>query len=69
MMAGVFRIFLSNALYGFCDFAKEVTPSSCAKAVRPREHFYSNLPFLLERWMTSLVCLAAVIWVVTAAAL
>ena len=68
-MAGFFRIFLSNALYGFCDFAKEVTPSSCAKAVRARDHFYNILPFLLEGRMTSLVCLTAVIWVVTAAAL
>ena len=47
---------VSNSFYGFCDLAKDVTPSSRAKAVRPRDHFqYSILPFLLEEWMTSLV--------------
>ena len=52
----VFRIFLSNSFYSFSGFAKEVTPCSRAKIVIPREHLYSILPFLLEEWMTSLVC-------------
>ena len=42
-----------------------VLPS--AKIVIPRDHLYSVLLCLLEEWMTSLVCLVADIWVVTAA--
>ena len=34
IMMAFFRIFLSNAFYGFCDFAKEVTTSSRAKAAK-----------------------------------
>ena len=37
-MMPVFRIFLSNAFYGFSGFAKEVTPCSRAKIVIPRDH-------------------------------
>ena len=33
-MMAVFRIFLSNAFYGFSDFAEEVTPSGRAKAIK-----------------------------------
>ena len=43
-MRAVFRIFLSNAFYGFSDFAKEVTPCSRAKIVIPRDHLHSILP-------------------------
>jgi len=50
-MMAVFQIFLSNAVYGFSGFAKEVTPHSCAKTVIPRDH--------LEECMTSLVTLTA----------
>ena len=35
--------------------------SSRAKTVIPRDNLYSVLPFLLEEWMASLPCLAAVI--------
>ena len=40
------------------------TPCSRTKIVIPRVHLHQKLyilPFLLEEWMTSLVCLAAVI--------
>ena len=60
---GGFSDFLSTAFDGFSGFAKEVTPCSHAKTgVIPRDRLYSVLPFLLEECMTSLVCLAAVIW-------
>ena len=52
-------------LYGFSGFAKEVTPCSRAKTAIPRDNLYSVLPFLLEEWMTRLVCLADVIRVVS----
>ena len=55
-MMGVFQIFLPNAFYGSSGFAKEVTPCSHAKTVIAR-----------EECITSLVSLAAVIWVRTAA--
>ena len=46
-MRAVFRIVLSNAFYGFSDFAKELTPRSLAKTgVIPRDNKYSVLPFL-----------------------
>ena len=47
--------------YSFSGFAEEVTPCSRAKTVIPRDSLRSILPFLLEEWMTSLVCLADVI--------
>ena len=52
----VFQFVLSNSFYCFSGFANEVTPCSRAKIVIPREHLYSILPFLLEEWMTNLVC-------------
>ena len=65
-MMAVFRIFLSSAFCGFSGFDKEVTPHSRAKTgVIPRDHLNSVPPFLLEEWVTRLVNLAAVIWVVT----
>ena len=45
-------------IYGFSGFAKDFTPCSHAKTVIPRDHLQ------LEECMTSLVSLAAVIWVV-----
>ena len=60
-MMAVFWIFLSNTFYDFSGFGKEVAPCSHVKNVIPRDHFQ------LEEYMTSLVSLAAVIWVVTAA--
>ena len=57
---GGFRIFLRNAFYGFSGVAKEITPHSGAKTVVPRDHLQ------LGECMTSLVSLAAVIWVITA---
>ena len=63
----VFRFFLSSAFHGFSGFAKEVTSRSRAETGdgNSKDHLYSVSPFLLEEWMTSLVCLAVVIWVVT----
>jgi len=60
-MMVAFRIFLPNAFYGFSDFTKEVTPHSRAKTLILRDHLQ------LEECMTSLVSLAAITWVVTAA--
>ena len=37
----VFRIFLSNAFYGFPGIAKEVTSRTFAKTVFPRDHLYT----------------------------
>ena len=51
--------------YSFSGSVKEVTPCSRTRTVIPRNNLYSILPFPLEEWMTSLVCLAAVIWVVS----
>ena len=60
--------FLARVFYRFSGFAKEVTSRSRVKTgAIPKDHLCSVLPFLLEEWMTSLVCLASVIWVVTAA--
>ena len=53
----VFRIFLSNAFYGFSGFAKEITPCSRPETVIRRDHVS---PFLLKEWMTSVVFLADV---------
>ena len=45
---------------GFSGVAKEVTSRRRAKTgVIPRAIFYSVPLFLVEKWMTSLVCLAA----------
>ena len=45
---------------GFSGVAKEVTSRRRAKTgVIPRAIFYSVPLFLVEEWMTSLVCLAA----------
>ena len=60
-MMAVFRILLPNSIYGFSGFAKKVTPRSHAKTVIPRNHLQ------LKECMTSLVSLAAFIWVATAA--
>ena len=51
----------------FSCFAKEVTTRCRAQTgAISRDHSCSVLPFPLEEWVTSLVCLAdAVIWVVT----
>ena len=57
-MMAVFRILLPNLFYGFSGFAKEVTPCSHAKTIILRDHLPS------EECMTSLVSLAAIIWVV-----
>ena len=51
------------AFYGFSVFSKEVTPCGRANTAIPRDHLHVQL----EECMTSLVSLAAVIWVVTAA--
>ena len=60
-MMAVFRIFLPNTFYGFSRFTKEVTSRTRAKTGVP---IYQ---LRLQECMTSLVSLAAVIWVVTAA--
>ena len=60
-MMAVFRILLPNSFYGFSGFANDVTPHTHAKTVIPRNQLQ------LEECMTSLVSLAAIIWVVTAA--
>ena len=67
-MMAVVQIFLYSAFYGFSCFAREIIPCNRTKIVIPRDHFYSiSLPFLFEEWMTSLVCLVTVIWIITAA--
>ena len=61
IMMAVFRIFLPNTFYGFSRFTKEVTSRTRAKTGVPRDHLR------LEECMTSLVSLASVICVLTAA--
>ena len=60
-MMVVFWILLPNSFYGFSGFAKKVTPRSHAKTVIPGSHLQ------LKECMTSLVSLAALTWVATAA--
>ena len=50
---------------GLSGFAKEVTTCSRAKTVIPRDNLHSVLPLFLEEWMTRLISLADVIWVVS----
>ena len=59
-MMAVFRILLPNSFNGFSGFAKNITPRSHAKTVIPWNHLQ------LKECMTSLVSLAALIWVSTA---
>ena len=66
---GGFSDFSVQYILRFSGFAKEIATCSRAKTVIPMASYiqlYSILPFLSEEWMTSLICLAAVIWVVTA---
>ena len=56
-----FWILLPNSFYGFSGFAKKVTPHSRTKTVIPGNHLQ------LKECMTSLVSLAALTWVATAA--
>ena len=62
-----FSGFFFQSFYGFSGFAKEFTSCSHAKTgVIPRTIVIALHPsVLLEEWMTNLVCLAAVIWVLT----
>ena len=51
-MMAVFRICLSNAVYGFSGFAKEVTPCSRAETVIPSDRRKpSTQTFVLARGM------------------
>ena len=71
-----FSVFVNND-DGFSDFIVQcilrfflVLPRKlhltvALKPVIPSDHANSVLTFLSKKWMTSLVCLAAIIWVVT----
>ena len=65
-----FRLLLSNCLNWkiYCDDQTSLSSHTAVQIWIISYIFhiiYSILPFVLEEWMASLVCLAAVIWVVT----